>query len=269
DAARCRLRHHDCSGGTGPIPSSRSTLLSWDAGSFTATIAINGATALADGLYRLLICGTIEDEVGNALDGGAGAGSDFLRTFRIDADNLLADGHFDDFDPAACTLDAWVSSDPSQVELADPDVDASPLSGSAHNTIAASQGFDLAQCVSLEEGRRYVLEAALRVDESNGEAIVPELFCELFDAAACGGTSLGTASLQDEATDTAGVWVQLGFVFQTPAGTVSGMCGVAVQPGVSIGFDAFLDDVFLGNGDIFADGFESGDTAAWSATAGR
>ena len=45
--------------------------------------------ALLHGLARLLVCGTLTDVAGNGLDGGAGAGSDLARTFRIDAFNHL------------------------------------------------------------------------------------------------------------------------------------------------------------------------------------
>ncbi len=52
----------------------------------TSTLSLNGATALADGSYRLLVCAALEDPAGNPLDGdGNGSGGDdFSRSFRVD-----------------------------------------------------------------------------------------------------------------------------------------------------------------------------------------
>lgn len=52
----------------------------------TSTLSLNGATALADGSYRLLVCAALEDPAGNPLDGdGNGSGGDdFRRSFRVD-----------------------------------------------------------------------------------------------------------------------------------------------------------------------------------------
>lgn len=52
----------------------------------TGTLSLNGATALADGSYRLLVCAALEDPAGNPLDGdGNGSGGDdFRRSFRVD-----------------------------------------------------------------------------------------------------------------------------------------------------------------------------------------
>ena len=54
--------------------------------SLTSTLALNGGAALADGEYRLLVCATLTDLGGNALDGdddGDGH-DDFARTFTVD-----------------------------------------------------------------------------------------------------------------------------------------------------------------------------------------
>ena len=52
----------------------------------TSTIALNGGAALPDGEYRLLVCATLTDLGGNALDDAdAGDGNDDLvRTFTVD-----------------------------------------------------------------------------------------------------------------------------------------------------------------------------------------
>lgn len=256
----------DCFSGTGGDTVVAIAGVAWDGLTSTASLALDGALPLAAGPYRLLVCGSIEDTAGNALDGGGGSGSDHLRTFRVDSGNLLADGHFDRYDPAACTLAAWTSSDPSAVELAAPDLAASPLSGSAHNTVPSAPGFDLAQCVALDEGHIYRLSAAVRVDESDGIPVSATLACELFDAPACGGGSLGSFSTTASLTDTGAAWTPLQLELASPAGTTSARCGVAASPESAISAEVFADQARLVRSDLFADGFESGDTSAWTLT---
>ena len=52
----------------------------------TSTLTVNGSTALADGLYRLLVCASLEDVAGNPLDGNGDStpGDDFVRNFTVD-----------------------------------------------------------------------------------------------------------------------------------------------------------------------------------------
>ena len=52
----------------------------------TSTISVNGATALTDGTYRLLVCASLADVAGNPLDGNGdgSSGDDFARSFRVD-----------------------------------------------------------------------------------------------------------------------------------------------------------------------------------------
>ena len=55
--------------------------------SLTSTLSVNGSTALADGLYRLLVCASLTDLGGNPLDGNGDStgGDDFARDFVVDA----------------------------------------------------------------------------------------------------------------------------------------------------------------------------------------
>ncbi len=54
--------------------------------SLTSTLALDGGVALADGEYRLLVCATLTDLGGNALDDDddADGNADFARTFTVD-----------------------------------------------------------------------------------------------------------------------------------------------------------------------------------------
>ena len=78
------LETADCSGTAGS-----DVAVAIDTASYagtTSTLGVHGGVALGDGLYRLFVCGGLEDVAGNALDGdGDGVGGDaFARTFRVD-----------------------------------------------------------------------------------------------------------------------------------------------------------------------------------------
>ncbi|MDY7092528.1 MAG: hypothetical protein SX243_06085 [Acidobacteriota bacterium] len=256
----------DCMGGTGADEVISIDGVSYDGGTDTATLTLNGGDELINQQYRLVACGTLEDEAGNALDGGGGAGMSFLRTFRVDVGNLFADGHFDDFDPVACTLDAWDSTNIAQVELSSEDVDASPISGSAHNA-SPTAGFDLTQCVALTGGQKYRFDLSLQVGAAVGEAVAVQLACEFFDQVACGGSSLGTAGAAQAVFSTGMAWQPQESTLMAPAGTLSARCGIELSPGNAMTFDANFDNLFLGlSNEIFTDGFESGDTSRWTET---
>lgn len=252
-----------CAGGTGGDTVISVDNVAWNGVSDTATLSLDGGASLADGLYRLLVCGDIEDSGGNLLDGGNGTGTDFTRTFRVDRRNRLADGHFDDFDPVACTLSAWSSTSPASVELASPDADGSPLSGSAHNS-GVMVGFDLSQCVQAASEEELDLEAKLRVD---GSAVLGfTRTCRFYSATGCGGSVLGTRNLFDAVGSTAGTFVPFVNELTAPAGTASVRCTFRADSTAAVPFEAYLDQTLLsGVDEIFADGFESGDTSAWSA----
>jgi hypothetical protein len=77
----------DCAGGVALSDEAISVdFVTWVTGSeSTATMGVNGGTALPVGTYRLLVCGStsIQDWSGNALDGDADGigGDDFVRNF--------------------------------------------------------------------------------------------------------------------------------------------------------------------------------------------
>ena len=237
----------------------------WDEGSAAARVVIGGGP-LADGIARFVVCGTIEDPAGNALDGGSGPGSDLVRTFRVDRDNLFADARFDTSSPA-CDLGAWTPSSPAAVDVAAPDAGGSPLSGSVHNTDPFG-GFGLEQCVPILGGRDHAVSVAVRVDTAPANPISFELACDFFAGAACTGAPAGSEVFAWALGDTAGDFLALADGFTAPAGATSGTCGVDAEAPLGGAFDVFVDDLVLGaDVEIFADGFESGDTTAWSAVA--
>ncbi len=238
----------------------------YDAGTDTVTLDLGGA--LANGQYRLFACGTastpgvadgLQDTAGNALDGtGSGnPGSDFIREFRIDAGNLFANGYFD------CSLVDWTPTAPAAYNTTD--AGGSPLSGSAQ---VADQGAGasgaVSQCVDLGAGDQMIL-AAVRLDAAPGSFVTFMVDCAFFSQPACpSGSELGAVTKSFLVQDTGGGFIPLETDFTSPASTRSALCTIGFDPAAT-GVDGFVDSLVLpGTPLIFADGFESGDTSAWS-----
>ena len=214
------------------------------------------------------MCGTIADEAGNLLDGG-----DFeVSFFRANPLNLFINGHFDD---CPSTLAPWAqtATPPNSLQTGIAGVDdftGSPLSASAHFVQTDPPVSSLEQCVPVVAESFYDFEAWLRYDAPLGALAVYEQVCEFFDDGACGGTSLGEASLASLLEDVGPIWSQSQVTFDTPAGAASARCRFETGPlGSDPLFNLYLDGLFLGgtiDPEIFSDGFESGDTSAWSIT---
>ncbi|MEM8962538.1 MAG: hypothetical protein AAGD38_13725, partial [Acidobacteriota bacterium] len=233
----------------------------------TATLEVNAGAPLGDDLYRLLVCGstTIRDLAGNALDGNADGtgGDDFVRTYRVSRTNQFVNGNLD------CSIDAWtaVSTDPNEITYSTEDVDNSSLSGSVQITnLTAGIEFAFGQCPTVEGDTAYNFRGAIRVDADPGTGLQLRRVCELFSTLACAGSPILTTIDVTLLEDTDGLWQPLAGRVDTPSGTLSALCSFDVLAPNGDDFDVFLDDLFLGQGIIFSDGFESGDTSAWSST---
>jgi uncharacterized repeat protein (TIGR01451 family) len=233
----------------------------YDSGTFVATVDFG---ALADGPHRLLICPSLTDVAGNPLDGDGDdtGGDEFVRNFRVDAANRLANGHFD------CDLAAWTIAvaTPGEAVWSGADADGAAESGAATVT-NLMPGFDttfaLGQCAENLVAIDQELLARVRL------AAAPLVFvgltraCEFFSAPGCSG-SLGTSSSTVLVADSAGAWNPVNAVVAPPLGTVSARCDFRFETPIGAAFTADLDNLFLGApGLIFADGFESGDPSAW------
>ncbi|MEM1181733.1 MAG: SdrD B-like domain-containing protein [Acidobacteriota bacterium] len=238
--------------------------------SAVATLRPEGGS-FGEGLYTLLVCGAganaATDLAGNAVDGdGDGApGDDFARQFRLEPENLLANGSLD------CDLGSWSlsSDDPDEVVYSPDDLDGSADSGSAALArLSNGARFALDQCVELEGGGGTPLQfaGAFRL-ETEAPSINMGLGCEFFDGPGCRGQSLlltvGSAALGD--TDSS--WLELFHTMTAPESAQSTRCSAAVSNLAGDAFEARIDRLRLtDSGALFEDGFESGDTAAWSET---
>jgi hypothetical protein len=238
-------------------------------------LVVHVALALppTEGLYRFLVCDSITDSAGNPLDGdddGTPGGDFVLAFFRADPLNLFANGHFDD---CPVSLDPWttVATPPNAILPGTPGVDdvtASPLSASAHIAHSSDASSTLGQCVPVQGGLAYDLEASLRFNPPMGAVANFSQTCEFFSGALCSGASLGSASTFSLIEDEGGAWISSLESVVTPTGSASALCDFGISKvGTDPNFDVYLDALFLGTeGDTFRDGFESGDTSAWSSS---
>ena len=241
-----------------------------------ASVQVATPDGLAPGIYRFFVCDTITDAVGNPLDGDGDmtAGTDFqVPFFRADPGNRLINGHFDDCPTA--TLDPWTpnANPPNAVVLGAVGTDdgiGSPRSTSVQLMQSAADPTSIEQCVEVEGDAIYDFECRLRYEPPMGALAIFQKICEYFDATACTGNSLGTAEVTSLLEDNGGVWSFSESIVRTPVDAVSALCSYEVGPlGSDSLFDLYMDDLFFGAGDqgsIFEDGFESGDTSAWSGT---
>ncbi len=230
-----------------------------------------GSPGLGAGLYRLLVCDTIEDGAGNALDGDGdmSPGGNFEIAFRADPLNLFENGHFDD---CPTSLEPWieVTSPPDTImtgAAGTDDASGSPLSASSRFDHASLATSSLAQCVPWNVASDYTFEARLRlVAGTSGTASVTQR-CEFFDGTGCGGASLGSSSQTTLIGQAGGLWQDSRSDVVAPSGALSALCGFSAEGlGIDPGFTLFVDDLVLSAPTlIFADGFESGDPSAWSS----
>jgi hypothetical protein len=211
---------------------------------------------LSDGRYRLIGCAALTDEAGNALDGGA-----FARDFRVDAGNLFLNGHFDCGDASWLSTPAVVAWDGSV------DQDGSLVSGSELVDSGAVSMASIAQCVDLAGAASpLALAGSTAVAAAPGVQIGMLRRCDFYAGPACGGALLGTvAGGGSILEDSGGTFVTGGAELSAPLGAVSARCGFEVLSPNAESFQLWLAGASLvGNGPLFADGFESGDTSAWS-----
>ncbi len=241
--------------------------VSYDSGSDTATLNLGN---LADAQYRLYACGTLTDLAGNPLDGdgrGSIAGTDFVRGFRVDSENLLANGHFD------CGLAGWTVTQATagEVDFDEDDADAADDSGSAQ-TVNLMPGIDtsfgVSQCVAVPAGVELDLSARVRLAAAVGVTVSFVRSCEFFSGGACTGL-LGGVSDAFLLQDTGGTWLTLARQVTSAASAASVRCRFRWETPSGASFTGSFDQLFLSDvGEIFSDGFESGDTSQWSLCEG-
>jgi len=255
-----------CGSGTGLDQVIPFSAVSYQAG--TTTTSIDLGTSLENGVYRMLICSSLVDTAGNPLDSGV----DHRLDLRVEQGNLFVNGHFDycDDDPSTSpNLGGWTFSggNPSDLEHAIDDADGSPLSGSARiSNPSAATSLRLEQCVAATAGLLYRLSGRLQL--ASPQFIGVAATCRIYPAAGCTGTPLDTYGSTLLLPSTQGQWLPIGTPawFEAPAGTMSAACGFSLSTPSGVAFTAELDRLeLIQQLLIFSDGFETGDSSAWSA----
>ncbi len=255
-----------CGGAAGDDVALVVTAVAYDGGTDTATLTL--AAPLPAAQVRFFACDSLTDLAGNALDGDGDntAGGDFRRAFRSDPANVFANGHFD------CDAASWnvVAANPAEVAWTGAeDADGADDSGSVHFTNLApgvDTAFDLWQCYDIPPAALFDVSLRVRMDAASGLFIGFTRRCEFFGAPACLGT-LGAQTAAFALQDSGGTWIPIAAQIARPAGAVAARCDFKFQTPTAASFDAYLDaTLFTGSGVIFIDGFESGDTSAWSVT---
>lgn len=235
----------------------------------TATLELS--SPLGNGIKLLLVCDTIVDVAGNALDGdGDGsAGGDFALRFRVDVGNEFVNAHLDDCSDAPITLSPWQdsSSPPNSVAatLAN-DVDESTLSGAIDIQSIDGTPIRIGQCLPTVANQRRWVEAWARIDASVATDIEISLECVFSDQPSCSSFQLpvtvASLVLNPSATPE---WMILAGGTTGPAADGWALCRVVTSAPFSEPFGLSVDAMHLGDA-LFKDGFESGDTSAWGIT---
>jgi uncharacterized repeat protein (TIGR01451 family) len=237
--------------------------------SYAAPTATLDTGTLPRSRIRVFACDDLEDLAGNPLDGDAdGTGGDsFVRTFRSDPFNRFANGHFD---CEANGLVPWQLSDPVEITYATEDSVGASQSGSSQvMQLAANTSFTMDVCVPVSSDDTSIT-GNVRLDAPGPFTFISMTAgCEYFAGAGCGtpGSGLSEDVTTDLLSDTGGAWVMFNSPLMIPHGVTSARCGFTFATPSGDDFTAWLDGLTLINqGPLFADGFESGDTSAWSTT---
>jgi hypothetical protein len=126
----------------------------------------------------------------------------------------------------------------------------------------------LDQCVDVVADTEIEIQARYQVATGPASQVAVSLECSFFTAPACGSAPLPDPPVSTQVTGTVD-WQPLGLAATVPGGGASTRCTLMVQAVAGVTFEAWLDQAVLtGPALLFADGFESGDTSAWSAAVG-
>ncbi len=248
------------------------TAVDYLAASRTAIARYDSNTSLPAAHYRLLVCGStsILDLAGNALDGDANGtgGDDRIVPFEVLSEDLLHNPNFDS------TISGWTTlpATPGVVHFDADDSDGWAVSGSVlMEFVSGTPAYGVSQCVPVADTSDYVLGGRVLTDSPSATAPTAFGQVQYFSSTNCTTGTLGAEVLGGVvAGDTGGVWEELPELpHSPPAGArsayVSFLAVSGAAPSFATSFDTLQFRVEVGG--LFADGFESGDSSLWSATA--
>ena len=123
------------------------------------------------------------------------------------------------------------------------------------------------QCVELGAGAVHEFTGFFYL-ETPATSVEVIRTCEFFEMSDCSGVGLPAQAFFDTIS-VDGAWVGFAGVVAVPITAGSGLCQATLRTTIGAPYEAFLDDLsldLLQSPVIFEDGFESGDTSAWSET---
>ncbi len=238
--------------------------VSWNPATRSASLMVGGGQPLPDDLYRLVVCDTLTDLLGNGFDGdGDGtAGGDWLGQVRIANDNALRNGQLD------CGLAGWFSdAGANAVHHTRLDIDQASASGAIQIVDLGMPNETVAfQCIPLTV-QQPIFSGSIRVEGAEPASIVRR--CTVFTTGDCRG---GTATLITEertvlAPDSSN-WTRFRDRAPRPLVGISYQCEIGVEEGTGPLVEVLFDDLTIDDAVLFSSGFESGDTSQWSTTVG-
>jgi hypothetical protein len=229
------------------------TALTLLAGDDVVRLDVGGGFALPRGRYRLDACPGITDAAGNPVA---------LTELEFESWNLnlVANPNLDE------DLAGWSAggSNPGGLAWSVSDAEAKPTSGSLAVTTSGSDGATTTAsiCVDIEPGQPIVFGGALEYLTGGGGSNAQVTLHLTGSTSAQCLTPTGAAMSTVLATAPTAGWV--GFAGSKPGSFVSVEAEIEVTSGTAAGQVIRFDLLSL-DGPIFVDGFESGDTGAWSA----
>jgi hypothetical protein len=252
----------DCGTAESAIPGSDDVEIpllaaAWNAESATVELTVKSSMLHAvGGVRRLIACESLRDSGENAIDGDGDGnpGGAAVRSFRIDAGNLVRNGHFD------CNLDGWSALAPTPEDWT-LGADASGSAYSASSRIdnsAAWPTVGLGVCVPTPGGSQLELRLRHRlsplkggsVDElgaaTNVDAEV-EVACTPYPSVGCAGAALvgeDDPALRYGAIPTTSAWTSVVRSIEAPKDTASLLCTVSAT-GEYVPFAFEVDEVRL------------------------
>ncbi len=198
----------------------------------------------------------------------APAATTSCATSASTSEDAFANGNFD------CSLDGWTQSvlgGGAPIEFSSDDVDDAGISGSALFTVStdAQRGssLSLGQCVEVSGESIYDFLGFARLNTPGADLEVVQS-CDFFTSSDCSGTPTPAPPklTQINVTD---IWSKLVDEIPTDPTAGSALCQVTVSTNPAVPYTANVDNLsfnIVGTDVIFRDGFESGDTSAWSST---
>ncbi|MCP4898916.1 MAG: hypothetical protein GY906_18245, partial [bacterium] len=146
------------------------------------------------------------------------------------------------------------------------DIDGDSESGSMVLTQLAGSttaGIAMADCVSVVPNVNFSFGGNFLIDSGQGGVSRVLVGLTLFDGPSCSGSPLTSPSTTNSAIED--VWFEKIMTWVMPGNALSASLRVNAFNGDATKFVIRADAFHVGEVPIFADGFESGDTSAWSS----